>query len=151
MKTKANLTVFAVIIVVLVSSGCELIRKTTYPPDFTYLERKTVTTSMQRLAMSLDKIDQTLQDIKQLPSQMQRDTIIRELDQMVKISKGLGAGTQKTNHLLIDENIDGFVSDVMAIRRSIELEQSNYYLAGKLVGSCTGCHLLRYDNLILSN
>ncbi len=151
MISKTKLIIFFAAVTAIAVSGCAIVRQTTYPPDFTYLERKTVTTSMQRLAMSLDKIDRTLQAINQLPTQSQRQTIISELNNMEQISDTLGAGTQRTNHLLIDENIDRFRSDVISTRQSIEAEESNYYLAGKLVGSCTGCHLLRYDELILSN
>ena len=151
MISKTKLVMFVSITALLIASGCTLIRKSTYPPDFTYLERKTVTTSMQHLAMSIDKIDRTLQSINQVPTQAERDIIINELNKMVKISDDLGAGTQRTNHLLIDENIDRFKSDVISIRQSIEAEQLNYYLTGKLIGSCAGCHLLRHDDFILSN
>ena len=151
MISRTKLTMFVLITAVFTATGCALMRDKTYPPDYTYLESKTVTSSMQRLAMSLFKIDQTLESINQTPTQTQRDIIVDELNKMVEITDTLGAGTQITNHLVIDENIDRFRSDVIAIRQSLEAEQTNYYLTGKIVGSCVGCHLLRYDDLILSN
>ena len=146
MKSNTTRTLLLLIVATLTVSGCELIRKATYPEDFTYLETQTVTSSMQRLAISIDKIDRILQRINLIPTGNQRNSLIDELNQMVKITDTLGAGTQTTNHLLLDENIDKFRSDVITVRRSIESDQSNYYLAGKLTGSCNGCHLLRYDN-----
>lgn len=146
-----KLIMFVSITVFFAVAGCTSKNEKSYPSDFTYLQHKTVTTSMQRLAMSLDTIDRTLQSIDQAPTQTQRDLIIDELSEMVKVADSLGAGTQKTNHLLIDENIDSFRSDVIAIRQSIQAEQLDYYLTGKLVGSCAGCHLLRHEDLILSN
>lgn len=146
MKSKPSVIIFLITTAIVTATGCELIRKATYPEDFTYLETKTVTSSMQQLAKSIDKIDRTLQRINLLPTDNQRNILIGELNQMITIASTLGAGTQTTNHLLLDQNIDQFRSDVIAIRRSIESDQSNYYLAGKLTGSCTGCHILRYGS-----
>lgn len=65
------------------------------------------------------------------------------LEQMKQETVKLGAGTQKTNHLFIDENIDQFKYDIEAARKAIADKPPNYYLAGRLSGSCIACHIRR--------
>ena len=104
---------------------------------------------MQRLALSMAKIDQALSDVDTKPVSEVRNSIINELKVMEEIADSLGAGTTTTNHLFIDQHIDLFKSDVVQARRFIEAERSNYYLAGKLVGSCMSCHVIRPGQYIL--
>lgn len=137
------------LMIVLIMTGCSVIRKATYPPDFHYLDKQTVTSSMQRLAQSMGKIDQALTEADTKSVQEVRNTIIHELNAMEEIAKTLGAGTITTNHLFIDQHIDLFKSDVVQARRFIEAEPANYYMAGKLVGSCMSCHVLRPGQYIL--
>ncbi len=131
------------VISVLVFSGCAAIRKVTYPPNFTYLEKKTVTSSMHQLAVSIEKLDSVLREMGDDVSAPERERVISQLNNMESIANNLGAGTQVTNHLLLDQHIDQFKSDVISARRSVESEPPNFYLVGRLSGSCTGCHVLR--------
>ena len=132
-------------------TGCTLIHKATYAPDFTYLEKSTVTSSIQQMVQSTDKIDRILNEPDSRSVSQVRNIIIKELNKMERIADNLCAGTITTNHLFIDQHIDQFKSDVIQVRRFIEVEPSNYYLAGKLVGSCISCHILRPEQQILMN
>jgi hypothetical protein len=49
----------------------------------------------------------------------------------------------QTSHLLIDEHIDDFKSDVRLALREASSDPPNYYALGRLSGSCTGCHQYR--------
>jgi len=143
LKYFSNRTFVLFMVSVLVLSGCAAIRKVTYPPNFTYLEKKTVTSSMHQLAVSIEKLDSVLREIGSNISASEQERVISQLNTMESIADNLGAGTQTTNHLLLDEHIDQFKSDVITARRSAEAEPPNFYLVGRLSGSCTGCHVLR--------
>lgn len=137
--------VFAVglsVVAVIGFSGCTVIRKVTYPPDFTYLDTKQVRTTMGRFASGVARLDMLLTEPDDNIAQ-RREAIIVELRKMEKLSESLGAGYQKTNHLLIDEHIDEFRADVRGARLAVEQEPPGYYLAGRLTGSCTACHMDR--------
>jgi hypothetical protein len=62
---------------------------------------------------------------------------------MDRISAGLGAGPSPTNHLLIDRHIDRFRTDLAAARDAAAADPPRYHLAGRIIGSCTACHVLR--------
>jgi hypothetical protein len=55
----------------------------------------------------------------------------------------LGAGSVETNHLLIDDRIDQFKSDVDIALRDTSADPPNYYSLGRLYGSCVACHQYR--------
>ena len=96
---------------------------------------------MGQLGVSIDKLDRTLRDVYPEATPAQRDLVINELNKMEKIAFDLGAGTQATNHLFLDQHIDQFKQDVTNARQAVEAEPANFYLAGKLAGSCLGCHV----------
>ncbi len=97
---------------------------------------------MGRFSANLWRIDAILADSETvLP--YQREEIINLLKDIEKVADELGAGPQVTSHLLIDEHIDKFRSDVQKARQAVEREIPNYFLVGRLSGSCTACHFLR--------
>jgi hypothetical protein len=123
-------------------AGCAAVRKVTYPPDFIYLDREQVTSSMAHFSGNLWRIYDILANSETvLP--YQREEIIDLLRDIEKATDQLGAGTPVTSHLLIDENIDQFKSDVRKAREAVEREIPNYFLVGRLSGSCTACHVIR--------
>jgi hypothetical protein len=143
MRTKSLVPLAITVLLGLsIIAGCVAVRKVTYPPDFIYLDRKQVTDSMGQFSVNLWRIDDILAHSETvLP--YQREQIIDWLRDIEKVADQLGAGTQVTNHLFIDENIDKFKSDVQQAREAIEGETPNYFLVGRLSGSCTVCHALR--------
>ncbi|MDH3689427.1 MAG: hypothetical protein OEU36_08095 [Gammaproteobacteria bacterium] len=137
--------VFAVgltVVAVVGFSACAAVRKVTYPPDFSYLSTKQVRTTMGAFASGVARLDMLLSESDDNFAQ-RREAIILQLKKMEKLSESLGAGYQKTNHLLIDEHIDEFRADVRGARLAAEQEPPSYYLAGRLTGSCTACHMNR--------
>jgi hypothetical protein len=131
-------SVIAAVCVVLLTS-CESVRLQTYPKNYTYMSHGTVTSTMSRLAVSIDRLDLALVTV----SLQQHEKVITELKSMEEIASSLAISGEHTNHLLIDENLDKFRSGLRAARRAVEENPPNYYPAGKLAGSCTGCHVLR--------
>lgn len=131
-----------VLIALLIIAGCATVRKVTYPPDFIYLDRKQLTGSMAHFSINLWRIDDILTNSETvLP--YQREEIIDLLRGIEKVADQLGAGPEVTSHLLIDANIDKFKSDVRKAREAVERETPSYFLAGRLSGSCTACHIIR--------
>ena len=127
------------IIFVVALTSCSTIRKATYPSDFTYISTTQVESTMTALAVSMDRIDRVLIDTT-LDTDDRRDRILVELDKMETLGLSIAAGTQKTNHLVIDSHIDDFLADIRQARDASSKDPPNYYPLGRLSGSCRGCH-----------
>jgi hypothetical protein len=129
-------------IILFALPACSWIRKVTYPPTFTYLEKSDITSSMMQMADSIRRIDSILIS-SEIPSDKQRERIIADLNTIDNIATALGAGTQRTNHLLIDEYIDEFRLALMRAKQDVGSTPPRYYRVGGLIGNCTSCHVLR--------
>ena len=132
----------AVYLIALIAMGCSEVRVRPYPPDIVYLDDQQIESTMMRLSADIWTINDIF-DTNEHISGSNRERIIDILREMENEAVNLGAGTQKTNHLLIDDNIDQFRYDVRAAREAVEAEPPNYYLAGRLSGSCLACHVRR--------
>ena len=140
---KPRLTVLATVyLTVLIVVGCSEVRLRPYPPDIVYLDDQQIESTMMRLSADIWTINDIF-DNNEYISGFHRERIIDLLKEMENEAVTLGAGTQKTNHLIIDNNIDQFRHDVRAAREAVEAEPPNYYLAGRLSGSCLACHVRR--------
>jgi len=90
-------------------AGCAQIRKATYPSDFVYLEQKQITTEMALLSLYMRQLDRILLDDSTISSEQQR-RILAILSKIETSASKLGAGSVRTNHLLIDSRIDQFTN-----------------------------------------
>ena len=122
--------------------GCEQIRKTTYPQDFVYLEQKKITSEMVKLSLHMRQIEQILAEETTISSEQQAQ-IIKILVSIDDTANRLGAGSVRTNHLVLDDHIDDFKRDVTSALRDASADPPNYYALGRLAGSCVGCHKYR--------
>jgi hypothetical protein len=133
---------FAIGVCLTLVSGCAVIRKATYPPDFVYLEQSQIKSSMLKLSADIWRIEDILATSETvLP--YQREEIISILAGMDGTARDLGAGTAITNHPFIDQNIDSFQRDVRLALEDVKKEPPAYYRAGRLSGRCLACHRLR--------
>ncbi len=123
-------------------AGCEQIRQTTYPRDFVYLERKEIRNEMVLLSLYLREIDDILADSATVSSE-QQGRIVGILAKIDASANKLGAGNVRTNHLLIDDNIDRFKAEVNIALGDARADPPNYFALGRLSGSCLGCHKYR--------
>ncbi len=139
---KAGVFLIGIMLGVVGMTACTYVRKVTYPPNFVYLDDRQVVSSMAGLNVNLWRIDDIIANSETILP-YQREEIIRLLLRMEAIADKLGAGTTVTNHLLIDENIDVFKDEVRDARNQVEGDPPNYYLAGRLSGSCMACHRRR--------
>lgn len=132
----------AVVVCVVLVTGCAMVRKVTYPPDFVYLDGSEITGSMSRLSADIWRIEDILASSETvLP--YEREEIISILGGMKDVADKLGAGTVTTNHPFIDQNIDAFRRDVVLSLEDVKKEPPSYYRAGRLSGRCLACHRLR--------
>lgn len=144
--TAANGKIFQLIVIALIFSGlmsaCAQIRKVTYPGDFVYLEPKQVTSEMALLSFYMRQIDEILTDDSSISSEQQA-RIVSILTSINDSADKLGAGNTETNHLVIDDHIDQFQTDVNLALRNASANPPNYFALGKLSGSCVACHKYR--------
>jgi len=133
--------------IVLLCSGllfsCAQIRKATYPDDYVYLEQKQVTSKMALLSFYLRKIDEILLEDSTINSE-QQERIADILMSMSDIVDTLGKTAEaQTSHLVIDDHLDQFRSDLNLALYNVRADPPNYFALGKLSGSCAACHQYR--------
>lgn len=124
----------------LVVAGCAEIRKLTYPPEFTYIEKGELQSSMHRMAAAMGRLD-TLVGADPAGDWTQKE-ILAQLNVIEEVALELSGG-KTTNHLLLDKHMGQFSSDVAKARLMARTSPPNYYYAGRLSGSCSGCHRFR--------
>lgn len=121
--------------------GCAELRKATYPDDFVYLDRQQLKSKMALLSFYMRDLDEILMDDSTINSEQQQ-RILQTLNKMQAVTADLGGGVT-TNHLVIDEHIDDFKSDVNRAIFNARANPPNYFALGRLSGSCSGCHKYR--------
>ncbi len=122
--------------------GCAQIRKATYPSDFVYLEQNQIRSEMALLSLYMREIDAILLDDSTVSS-AQQEQIIKILSKVDNSVDSLGAGNIRTNHLVLDDHIDQFKSDVTVALRDASSDPPNYFALGRLSGGCVACHQFR--------
>jgi hypothetical protein len=132
----------AIILLTILVSGCTQNHKVTYPGNFVYLDQKQVTSEMALLSNYMRQIDEILSDDSTISSEQQA-RIANILSLIDASADSLGAGSVKTNHLVIDDHIDQFKTDVNVAIRNARSDPPNYFSLGKLAGSCVACHQFR--------
>ncbi len=136
-----SISVLAIAVVIAVG-GCAQIRKATYPRDFIYLEPKQVRSQMALMSLYMSQIDEILSDSSTISSE-QQSRLVGILGSIDQVTNRLGAGNVRTSHLVIDEHIDDFKTDVNVALRDARADPPNYFSLGKLAGSCVACHRYR--------
>jgi hypothetical protein len=122
--------------------GCAQNHKVTYPDNYVYLGHNQITSEMALLSDYMKQIDEILFDDSTISSEQQAQ--IAKILLLIDVSTdSLGAGSVETNHLIIDEHIDQFKSDVNVALRNARSDPPNYFPLGKLAGSCDACHQYR--------
>jgi hypothetical protein len=122
--------------------GCAQIRKATYPKDFVYLEQTKISSKMALMSFYMRQIDEILLDDSVISSEQQRK-IVSIVSKIDANANSLGAAGVRTNHLVIDDHIDQFKTDVTVALRDASSSPPNYFALGRLSGSCLACHQYR--------
>ena len=141
LNKKASILKGISLAVILVLAGsCATVRKATYPPDFVYLEKQEISSSMQRMAVSINKLDRLLSDTGD-QSVSKKDNVLLELNNIESITRNLGSSSNRSNHPLIDQHMDNFRDQLMMAKSAVGQDPPDYYPAGRLIGQCHGCHI----------
>ena len=123
-------------------SGCadfaRWVRQYNYPPEFRYLERDEVRSTMRQLAFHSRELSQLMQSSD--GPQAERGEIIMHLRAMEQAAETLDQSGWPTNHPLIDMNLPSFRRDIKFAREAVEREPPNFLLAGPVTGACVYCH-----------
>lgn len=141
-RHRARLVIIAVLGAGLVF-GCEQIRKVTYPQDYVYLDKKQVSSKMALLNYYMIKIDEILLENYTINSDQQAriENILVSMGDTVDSLET--AGDARTSHLVIDDHIGEFRSDLNLALANVRADPPNYFALGKLRGSCAACHQYR--------
>jgi len=121
------------------SSVLETVRKVTYPPDFSYISKQKLQSTMHQFAWYTTLLDNSLRDTSAV-SLEQRQNAISILNKMETLSLELGTQSLSSNHNIVSFNIDQFRHNIVNARTGLEQEPPNYYLAGSVSGYCLNCH-----------
>jgi hypothetical protein len=123
-------------------SGCadfaRWARQYTYPPEFRYIERDDVRSTMRELASHSRELNDLIRSSD--GPQRRRAEIIAHLQAMEQAAEKLDQSGWPTNHPLIEMNLPSFRRDINFAREAIEREPPNFLLAGAVTGACVYCH-----------
>lgn len=114
------------------------VRSVTYPPDFVYVSSGQLRTRMSNLGSRLAQLDNALieNEIRQ-PDKEEVLTILREIEEIGSELQGIEAGA---SHPFLEDDMPRFVNDIARARMAASLDPPQYYLAGRVAGSCVNCH-----------
>lgn len=114
------------------------VRQYTYPPEFHYLERDEVRSTMRQLAFHSHELNRLIRSSD--GAQIHRSEIVTQLRAMEEVSAKLDKSGWPTNHPLIDMNLPSLRRDIKFAREAMEREPPNFLLVGTVTGACVYCH-----------
>lgn len=143
MRRFASGWLVAALVVGLAAIACEgdglrRVRSVTYPPDFHYITRQEIRTTMGRLASEMLVLEALLGKQGGLAPEDQ-ETVVAVLTRMEALASQLKQGA-KSNHPRIDANAPRLREEIERALLSARAEPPNYYGAGRVVGACDYCH-----------
>ncbi len=121
------------------NNALENIRKVTYPPDFNYISKSKISSTMHQLALYTTLLDNSFRDTS-LINEEQISNAIGILRKMESLSSDLGSESLSSNHNLISNNIDQFRERVIDARVGLQQNPPNYYRVGAISAYCLNCH-----------
>lgn len=135
------------LVLLLATTGCSEnglapLRTATYPPDFHYLTRSEIQTTMADFARSVDALDGILSQAGGAGPE-DRDAVVGILEKLRLQAGNLEAG-ETSNHPGIHEDAPRFVRDIDRALLAAKREPPDYSWTGRIAGSCTACHAPRH-------
>ncbi len=114
------------------------VRQYTYPPEFHYIERDQVRSTMRLLAFHSRELNRLIQSSDE--PQQRRNEILMHLRAMEEAAEKLDHSGWPTNHPMIEMNLPSFRADLKFAREAIEREPLNSPFVGPVTGACFYCH-----------
>jgi hypothetical protein len=136
--TRIAVFVCAALLVCACAGFARWTRRHTYPPDFQYVTQDELRSAMWRLAWHSAALDAALRASAGHDSR--RTEVLRALRGMEEAAGALAQEGWRSNHPLIDANLDGFRRDIARARQAAERVPPDYTDAGRVSGACVYCH-----------
>ncbi len=114
------------------------VRQYTYPPDFRYIERDQLRSTMWQLAYHSRELNRVIAITEKRPPD--RSAIVTHLSGMEQAAARLDTSGWPSNHPLVDMNLPNFRRDVKLAREAVERDPPNYLLASHVSSACVYCH-----------
>lgn len=118
------------------------LRRATYPPDFHYLTRDEIQTTMADFARSVDSLDGILSKAGGA-GPADRDAVVGILEKLRLQAIHLESGNA-SNHPRIHEDAPRFLRDIDRALLAAKREPPDYSWTGRIAGACTACHAPRH-------
>jgi hypothetical protein len=115
------------------------LRRHTYPPDFQYIPRADVESTMWELAREIHELDRVLRDDAMSPER-RREAVGALLDAAELTTRTLQLDGRRSNHPMLDAHLDRFRRDISRARDAVQRDPPVYFLAGAVSGACVYCH-----------
>jgi hypothetical protein len=115
------------------------LRRHTYPPEFRYITRDQLRSSMWQLALHVRELDRMMRAPENL--EPHRASIVEHLRAMAQATDILDSTGWPSNHPLIDMNLATLRRDITLALRAVQGDPPNYVVAGSLTGACVYCHV----------
>jgi hypothetical protein len=143
MKSQTRAVAAAVALLAAAVAACvpaASVRRHTYPPDFRYVERTEVRTTMQRLARDVTRLEAVLRQPGGPPDEGGRGEVIALLDRMRTEADRLRLPGEVGNHPELGGRLDDFRRDLELALAGAEAVPPNYFHSGMVAGACLRCH-----------
>jgi hypothetical protein len=114
-------------------------REHTYPPDFNYIPREKLRSTMWSLAAEVTHLDRIMREAAD-SGRYPREEVLAVLARMEVTAGALGHEGWPSNHPRIGQNVGLLREDIQRARFQVERDPPNYFRAGALSGACTYCH-----------
>ena len=122
--------------------GLGQLRSVTYPPDFHYITRQEIQTTMGSLAVEVDELE-TLMWQEGGPLPENQGEVVAILTRMQQLASDLKRRAH-SNHPRIDRDGPRLRQDIERALAAARIRPPNYYQAGLVSGACTSCHEPRH-------
>lgn len=115
-------------------------RASNLPPDFTYIPKQRLQTSMWVLASEIKMLEDLLRARSDSRTDAQRTSIAATLARMRVAAEALDEPGRSSQHPVLNENLDVFINRVDRAQRALDREPPDFYPASTIAGSCYLCH-----------
>ena len=121
------------------------ISRVNYPPDFHYISKRDIESTMGQLATEVVALDAMLSKPSG-PTAEDRETILAILSRMRTLAGQLKTGS-RSSHPRLERYAPQLRDDLDRARHEVQMsDPPSYYRAGQVVGACNYCHVPRHDS-----
>ena len=128
------------LIAVACTSTPPSIPKLTYPPDFSYVPKERIQSTMWILAAEVGRLDRLLRDSPGPEDVRTQHEVQTSLQRMAASLEQIDYPGHMTQYPELNQHLGRFKERLMQAQRGAERTPPNYFYASSLSGSCFLCH-----------